>query len=95
MERRSNGALECGITHYASRFTPSLHSPKEEVPARPCDRAGTKSGMGVRHALFPVADIGRPAFGGAAGFPTLFSTASGIFGLVAGPSSTLRCLDFE
>jgi hypothetical protein len=31
----------------------------------------------------------------AAGFPTLFSTASGVCGLVAGPSSALRSLDFE
>jgi len=31
----------------------------------------------------------------AAGFPTLFSTASGVFGLVAGPSSTLRILDYR
>jgi hypothetical protein len=31
----------------------------------------------------------------AAGFPTLFSTASGVFGLVAGPSSALLRLDFE
>jgi hypothetical protein len=48
--------------------------------------------MGVRHALFPV-----PTFGAklAAGFPTLFSTASGVFGLVAGPSSALLRLDFE
>jgi hypothetical protein len=50
--------------------------------------------MGVRHALFPV-----PTFGAhlavAAGFPTLFSTASGVFGLVAGPFSVLRPLNFE
>jgi hypothetical protein len=31
----------------------------------------------------------------AAGFPTLFSTASGVFGLVAGPSDALRPSDFE
>ncbi|HTD85300.1 MAG TPA: hypothetical protein VK850_01875, partial [Candidatus Binatia bacterium] len=36
-----------------------------------------------------------PYLGMAAGFPTLFSTASGVFGLVAGPSSTLRLLNFE
>jgi len=48
--------------------------------------------MGVRHALFPV-----PALGAlqAAGFPTLFSTASGVFGLVAGPASVSRLLAFE
>ena len=32
---------------------------------------------------------------GAAGFPTLFSTASGVVGLVAGPSGILRCPDFK
>jgi hypothetical protein len=31
----------------------------------------------------------------AASFPTLFSTASGVAGLVAGPSSALRSLEFE
>jgi len=31
----------------------------------------------------------------AAGFPTPFSTASGGFGLVAGPFSALRLLNFE
>jgi hypothetical protein len=31
----------------------------------------------------------------AAGFPTLFSTASGVFGLVAGPFRVLRPLNFE
>jgi hypothetical protein len=36
--------------------------------------------------------LGAPQ-GGAAGFPTLFSTASGVSGLVAGPSSALRPLD--
>jgi len=32
---------------------------------------------------------------GVAGFPTPFSTASGVIGLVAGPSRVLRPLDFE
>jgi hypothetical protein len=32
---------------------------------------------------------------GAASFPTPFSTASGVSGLVAGPSSALRPLNFE
>jgi hypothetical protein len=38
-----------------------------------------------------------PALGAklAADFPTLFSTASGVIGLVAGPSSALPLLDFE
>jgi len=43
--------------------------------------------MGVRQALFPVLALGAPQ-GRAASFPTLFSTASGVSGLVAGPSST-------
>jgi len=43
--------------------------------------------MGVRQALFSRADIGRSRLSGAASFPTLFSTASGVFGLVAGPSN--------
>jgi hypothetical protein len=51
-----------------------------------------KWGMGVRHALFPMPALGAS---GAAGFPTLFSTASGVFGLVAGPSSASPRLDFE
>ena len=50
--------------------------------------------MGGRHALFPALAIGRTLLG-AASFPTLFSTASGVFGLVAGPSSVLRALNFE
>ena len=48
--------------------------------------------MGVRHALFPVLAFGAEL---AASFPTLFSTASGVFGLVAGPSSTLRSLNYR
>jgi hypothetical protein len=51
-----------------------------------------KSGLGVRHALFPVLTLGAKL---AASFPTLFSTASGVFGLVAGPSSALLRLNFE
>jgi hypothetical protein len=45
--------------------------------------------MGVRHALFPTLTLGAQL---AASFPTPFSTASGVFGLVAGPLSTLRSL---
>jgi hypothetical protein len=47
--------------------------------------------VGVRHALFPVLALGASL---AASFPTLFSTASGVFGLVAGPSSALRPLAY-
>jgi hypothetical protein len=48
-------------------------------------------GVGVRHALFPMPALGAT---GAASFPTLFSTASGVVGLVAGPSSALRSLKY-
>ena len=65
---------------------------KTNVPAGSCDPAGTKWGMGVRQALFPVLTLGAQL---AASFPTLFSTASGVSGLVAGPSSALPLLDFE
>jgi hypothetical protein len=41
-----------------------------------------------------VPTLGAP-LSGAAGFPTPFSTASGVIGLVAGPSRALRPLDFE
>jgi hypothetical protein len=41
------------------------------------------------NALFPVPTLGAH-LAVAAGFPTLFSTASGVFGLVAGPSSVSR-----
>jgi hypothetical protein len=53
-----------------------------------------KWGMGVRQALFPMPTLGAP-LSEAVSFPTPFSTASGVFGLVAGPSSALRTLDFE
>src|SRR3989442_10331301 len=46
--------------------------------------------MGVRPSLFPVLAIGR-LISGAASFPTLFSTASGVFGLVAGPPNVPFC----
>jgi hypothetical protein len=54
--------------------------------------AGAKLGVGVRHALFPGLALGAAW---AASFPTPFSTASGVVGLIAGPSSDLRRLDFE
>src|SRR5437879_54716 len=46
--------------------------------------------MGVRHALFPVLALGA-SFLGAASFPTLWATTSGVFGLVAGPLSIPFC----
>ena len=65
---------------------------KQKAPARTCVQAGTNWGMGVRHALFPALALGAEL---AASFPTLFSTASGVCGLVAGPSRTLRSQKFE
>jgi len=59
---------------------------KQKAPARPFGRAGTKWGVGVRQALFPMLALGAKL---AASFPTPFSTASGVSGLVAGPSSFL------
>jgi len=50
--------------------------------------------MGVRQALFPMPTLGAP-LSEAVSFPTPFSTASGVFGLVAGPSKALQPLDFE
>jgi hypothetical protein len=62
---------------------------KTNVPAGVLRPAGTKWGVGVRQALFPV-----PTFGAhlaaAAGFPTPFSAANGVSGLVAGPSNLSR-----
>jgi hypothetical protein len=65
---------------------------KHKVPVPPYGRTGTKWGMGVRHTLFPVLALGTPQCG-VVSFPTLFSTASGVTGLVAGPTSALRSLD--
>ena len=66
---------------------------KTKAPARLVKvRQGPKWGVGVRQALFPMLALGAS---GAASFPTLFSTASGVSGLVAGPSSASPPLDFE
>ena len=70
------------------------HSMGQKISPCPALRPDRdKSGMGVRQALFPVPTLGAH-LAVAAGFPTLFSTASGVFGLVAGPSSALRSLDY-
>ena len=66
---------------------------KQIVPAQPCGQTGTKWGMGVRHALFPNADI-RRRFGCRLPDAILHGQRSS-FGLVAGPSSGSRALDFE
>ena len=76
---------------------PSIHpsnNRKQEAPARASPDRGQMGGGSSPRSL-SHADIWRPCLSMAAGFPTLFSTASGVCGLVAGPSSTLRLLDFE
>jgi hypothetical protein len=52
--------------------------------------------MGVSDPTFLLSSKTVLALGAklAASFPTLFSTASGVIGLVAGPSSALRRLDY-
>ena len=74
---------------YFSRFPVKTISP---CPTLRSNR--DKWGMGVRQALFPMLTFGAP-ISGAVSFPTPFSTASGVFGLVAGPSSALRPLNFK
>jgi hypothetical protein len=49
--------------------------------------------MGVRHALFPGADIGRQI--GCRLPDAILHGQRSSFGLVAGPSSGLRTLNFE
>jgi hypothetical protein len=69
----------------------NLASLKQKVPAQSCDQARTNWGMGVRHTLFPMLTLGAEL---AASFPTLFSTASGVSGLVAGPSWAFQPQDY-
>jgi len=67
---------------------------KQKAPARAKPGQGPNGGWEFAKLSFPGRHLA-PYLGMAAGFPTLFSTASGVFGLVAGPSSTLRLLNFE
>ena len=55
-------------------------------------KRGRKRGWEFATLSFPM-----PTFGasGAAGFPTLFSMASGVSGLIAGPFSGLRSLNYR
>src|SRR6185503_11266959 len=55
-------------------------------------RQGPNGGWEFATLSFPTTTLGASW---AAGSPTLFSTASGVIGLVAGPSSALRSLDFR
>ena len=83
--------LQVWLSFEVRRFLPS---PKTISPCPALRSSRDKWGMGVRQALFPMPTLGAP-LSGAVSFPTPFSTASGVFGLVAGPSSALRPLDFE
>ena len=68
---------------------------KTNVPTEPCGPMGTKVGDGSSPYSLSHADIWRTSSRKAVSFPTLFSTASGVAGLVAGPSRALPPLDFE
>ena len=80
---RSNGSWRASAAVRLKTISP--------CPTLRSDR--DKWGMGVRQALFPVPTFGTPR--GVVSFPTLFSTASGVTGLVAGPSKASRPMDFE
>ncbi len=82
------GHASSATTGVSTRKKPSKKKQRSRPVFRP---TGTKVGVGVRHTLFPIADIWRPK---AAGFPTLFSTASGVVGLAAGPSVASRLADY-
>jgi len=56
-------------------------------------KQGPNGGWEFAMLSFPCWHLA-PRFG-AASFPTLFSTASGVFGLVAGPSSVQFCCATE
>jgi len=66
----------------------------EKSPPDLSVRQGQIGGWEFAMLSFPCWHSAR-TLSGAASFPTLFSTASGVFGLVAGPSSVLRALNFE
>lgn len=83
--------LRINATSFLGAFFGKCQTEKQNAPADPRVREGINAGVGVRHALFPDAGIRRP--GMAAGSPTLFSTASGVVGLIAGPFSALRPLN--
>jgi hypothetical protein len=63
-------------------FLRSLALVKLPLDGRVQSRPGSLSRAGIRRLR------------GAASFPTLFSTATGVVGLIAGPSSVLRSLDY-
>jgi len=89
----SNPAFNPRSPSTAAGNSPSIKT-KSPRPTFRSDR--DKSGDGSSPCSLSRAGYSaRPIFVRAASFPTLFSTASGVFGLVAGPSSVLRALNFE
>jgi hypothetical protein len=82
-------------THHRGR-RPQV-APRVREDFRPTPRSfspGPEALLGVRRTLFPTLAFGAH-LSVAASFPTPFSTASGVSGLIAGPSSAFRSLNFE
>jgi hypothetical protein len=73
---------------YRSHFVASAAPTQLSVHERAL--ASNPQGDGSAPSSLSRADIRRSRLSGAAGFPTPFSTASGVIGLVAGPSNVLR-----
>ena len=73
----------------------ALSRRNEKSPPDLSVKQGQIGGWEFAMLSFPRWLFGAHLFRGAASFPTLFSTASGVFGLVAGPFSVLRALNFE
>lgn len=65
---------------------------KQEAPATRESHRGQSGGGSSPRSLSHWPTLGASL---AAGSPTLFSTASGVVGLAAGPSASLRNTDFE
>jgi hypothetical protein len=78
------------IPHFALRISALAPSPVRKCPRPVLRPNGDEMGGGSSPHSLSRADIRRTV---AASFPTPFSTASGVIGLVAGPSSVLRRLD--
>jgi hypothetical protein len=89
-----NSMLDIGCSMFGCSMLDVFPFLKTISPCPTFRSSRDKWGMGVCQALFPMLTLGAP-LSGAVSFPTPFSTASGVFGLVAGPSSALRPLDFE
>jgi len=70
-------------------------SPKTISPCSTLRSSRDKLGDGSAPRSLSHAGIWRSRLSGAASFPTPFSTASGVSGLVAGPSCALRSQDYR